>query len=356
MKVLYDSQIFSAQRYGGISRYFSELIHGSLDYDCVLSLIYSENEYIKDLQLNNKYISDRYFLGKNTFVNILNRLNDKKKIKENEYDIFHPTYYSPVTFPECPIVVTVYDMIHELQTDFFSPKDKTIIDKVKCLEKASRIIAISENTKKDLLNIYKWINPDSVDVVYLAIDWSRINESFFHENEYGDYILFTGNRSRYKNFTIFLKAVTPLLFKYNLNLVVTGPRITSEEHEYFCENKLQDKIIHVSASENTLKSLYSNAILFVFPSLYEGFGLPILEAFSSGCPIALSNTSCFPEIAGDAAEYFNPYDCLSIRNSIENLVCSRNRRLELVDKGSDRIKEFSFDRMIHETSMVYKSM
>lgn len=354
MNVLYDSQIFSSQRYGGISRYFSELIHGSKGYEYQLSLLYSDNEYIKDIHENSLIIPSRYFLGKNTLVKYLNKYNDIKELKSSNFDLFHPTYYSPALFPQCPIVITVYDMIHELQTDYFSPSDKTIGDKFNCLKKASRIIAISENTKKDLLNKYKWIEPDRVDVVYLAIEWDSVIDSNDSETKYGDYILFTGNRERYKNFSIFLRAVIPLLSKYNLNLVITGPKVTDEEYKFFCENKINDKIFHVAASESTLKSLYSNAIAFVFPSLYEGFGLPILEAFSTECPIVLSNTSCFPEIAGDAGEYFDPYDCNSIRNAIETVISSKDRRAELKKKGLVRKSEFTYEKMIQETYKVYK--
>jgi glycosyltransferase involved in cell wall biosynthesis len=105
-----------------------------------------------------------------------------------------------------------------------------------------------------------------------------------------------------------------------------------------------------------LKNLYKNAQAFVFPSLYEGFGLPVLEAFSCGCPAILSNASSLPEIGDDGAIYFNPYDNESITNAIEKVLFDEKFRYNLIQKGFDRLKFFSWDKTAISTKKVYDSL
>jgi glycosyltransferase involved in cell wall biosynthesis len=110
------------------------------------------------------------------------------------------------------------------------------------------------------------------------------------------------------------------------------------------------------ASDNDLAELYSKAIAFVFPSLYEGFGIPVLEAFASQCPAIISNTSSLPEIGGDAAVYFDPYSIDDMRNQIERVICSSSLQNEMNEKGKERIKLFSWEKCARETMEVYKSL
>ena len=114
--------------------------------------------------------------------------------------------------------------------------------------------------------------------------------------------------------------------------------------------------MHISASDAQMASLYRHALCFVFPSHYEGFGIPILEAFSNGCPICLSNASCFPEIAGDAALFFNPNDAQSMSDTLRELVTNETLRKELSAKGYERVKEFSLEKMVSDTCNVYRKL
>jgi glycosyltransferase involved in cell wall biosynthesis len=105
-----------------------------------------------------------------------------------------------------------------------------------------------------------------------------------------------------------------------------------------------------------MASLYRHALCFVFPSHYEGFGIPILEAFNGGCPVCLSNASCFPEVAGDAAIYFDPGDAQSMHDTLKELLASSNLRDELRQKGAARSKEYSLERMVEQTCNVYRKL
>jgi glycosyltransferase involved in cell wall biosynthesis len=168
------------------------------------------------------------------------------------------------------------------------------------------------------------------------------------------YILFTGQRGTYKNFDIFVQAVAPLLLKYDLRLICTGGRLDKKEKQNAVNLGIENRVVCKFVAEDDLQELYSRALVFVFPSLYEGFGIPILEAFAAGCPAVLSNTSSLPEVGGDAAVYFDPRSMDEIRTSVEKVVSSPNLRMELAEKGRERLEEFSWERCASETYKVYE--
>jgi glycosyltransferase involved in cell wall biosynthesis len=114
--------------------------------------------------------------------------------------------------------------------------------------------------------------------------------------------------------------------------------------------------VHFNLTDNQLAYVYSKALAFIFPSLYEGFGIPILEAFSCGCPVLLSNKSCFPEVAQDAAIYFDPQNSESILQAIEKVLIDKKLRSEKIEKGFKRLRDFSWQKMALHTENVYKSI
>ena len=115
-------------------------------------------------------------------------------------------------------------------------------------------------------------------------------------------------------------------------------------------------MVHISANDAQMASLYRHALCFVFPSHYEGFGIPILEAFHNNCPVCLSDASCFPEVAGDAAIYFNPNDAQSMHDTLKEILASQALREELQNKGALRGKEYSLERMVEQTCNVYRKL
>jgi glycosyltransferase involved in cell wall biosynthesis len=170
-------------------------------------------------------------------------------------------------------------------------------------------------------------------------------------------LLYVGTRSGYKNFRAFVGAIAPLL-KADADLVVLcvgGGAFNTSERKFFSELRIFDRLTQVEASDPELASLYHSARAFVFPSLYEGFGIPILEAFSCGCPCVLSRASCFPEIAGDAALYFDVDDEDSMTELIRKALYDESVRNELVTRGLQRHKMFSWQKTAKETLDVYRS-
>jgi len=180
------------------------------------------------------------------------------------------------------------------------------------------------------------------------------NNSLFPKN----YILFVGKRNGYKNFNIFIESITPL-FDDNLDLTVVcvgGGEFNNQELELFEELTIKEKVFQFNLDDNTLAQCYSNALLFVFPSLYEGFGIPILESFSSSCPLVCSNTSSFPEVAEEGAVYFDPSSKESIYNSVKQVLDSKDERDRLIKNGQERLKYFSWEKAVHETNKVYRNI
>lgn len=367
MKIVYDHQIFSSQVYGGISRYFYELLNCFSQDDVIdfkLSLKYSNNYYLKNATFSkHKTFLRRYnFRGKHRLLHFLNKQKSITMLKRQDFDIFHPTYYDPYFLNYLgnkPFILTIHDMIHELYFPMFSPRDKTSEQKKMLALKASKIIAVSENTKKDIVRFYG-IDERKIDVVYhgnslkpelcIKIPNIKLPET---------YLLYIGNRSIYKNFNKFINAMAPVL-KDNMNLNIVcagGGNFTANEKELFKTLNISKQIhYHSISNDNVLAYLYSKAIAFVYPSLYEGFGIPILEAFSCGCPVVLSNTSSFPEVAGDAAEYFDPNNITSIRESVYKVINDNGLRTELKRRGFEQLKKYSWAKAAKDTLKVYESI
>jgi glycosyltransferase involved in cell wall biosynthesis len=166
-----------------------------------------------------------------------------------------------------------------------------------------------------------------------------------------------GGRGIYKNFYPFLKAILPLFqIDKDLYIVCTGDKFSKDESLILDSYQISNRVIHIAAHDELLSVLYSKAIAFVFPSLYEGFGLPVLESFSCGCPVVLSNTSSLPEVGGDAVLYFDPLDASLMLEVVAEIVTNESLRKELTIKGYEQLKKFSWDTMANQTLALYKKV
>lgn len=370
MRFILDPQIFNDQKYGGISRYYIEIfsrISNYKDTNINLPIYYSENVYFQNsILFKNKYkieISFFKFLKK---IGISSRSRISKKNKKllelvflkQKFDLFVPTYYNDYFLNkiyEKPYVLTVYDMIHEIFPEYFIDDPFLVAkNKLNLMLKASRIIAVSENTKKDILRIYPQIKESKIDVVYHG-NSIKINE-YIKVNLPENYILFVGSRPNYKNFYFLVNSITDLL-KISSNLVLLcagGGEFSPEEVDFIKKLNLENKVIQKQFNEEELGIFYKKAKCFVFPSLYEGFGIPVLESMACGCPIVLSKHSSFPEVAGNAGVYFELNNPTDLKNKIEDLLNDKNLRENYSELGLEQVKKFDWDIAANQCLQVYK--
>jgi len=354
MKVLYDHQIFSMQKYGGISRYYANLhkgISGRQGYNTELGLLFSDNAYIKNERLPAQGLNG--LIKKQSRRYKYNKWYSKYLLQQNNFDVFHPTFYHPYFLKSLkkPFVLTVHDMINELFPQYYSTDPFTGY-KAQLIAKADHIIAISESTRKDIQKFFD-VDNKKISVIHLN-DYLPISPDLPGGAPDDAYLLFVGDRFGYKNFDLFIKAAAPAILKYSIKLICAGGGpFKPGEVKLLNQLSIAGKVQQVSVSDDELAQLYKNAVAFVYPSLYEGFGLPVLEAFANNCPLIVSNTSSLPEVAGAAAEYFNPANKESITFSIEKVINDKTLQQELRLKGAERVKLFSFETCLQKTLQVY---
>ncbi len=255
-------------------------------------------------------------------------------------------------------------MIYEIFPEYYTFCFDIMRMKLELAKKASKIIVISNSTKEDLMRIFE-IDSKKIEVIYLgcSFEGDKINsnsaKNLFSVNLPEKYLLYVGSRYFYKNFYYFIRAMRNILYmNSDLSIICAGSEDFNKQDYYYFESLgLKDKIISIKdCDDNSLAYLYKNAIAFVLPSLYEGFGIPILEAFFNGCPVAVSNTSSLPEVAGNAAIYFDPKSLSSIHEAINEIIYNHDLRKELVEKGYKQLKKFSWNNTAKETIKVYNSI
>lgn len=366
MKILYDHQTFTHQDYGGISRYFYELIkHGKSDFENELELIlkYSNNTYIenRDISEHNTFFLNNNFKGKRRAQMLLNKFSTNNFLKKNNFDIFHPTYYDTYFLKNLKsknFTVTFLDMIHEKfvsQYPELGNDHKLFNQKKELIQVAPKVIAISESTKKDLIDIYG-VNPSKIDVIYLGNSFNAQTESELPLVS-KPYVLFVGSRKRYKNFEFCLTSLKNILKQNDINFVCAGGDILSkQEISLINQLGLSNLVLQFSISDKILANLYKHSTAFIFPSLYEGFGIPVLEAFACNTPCLLSKGGSLPEVGGDAALYFDPLNMDEIEQSFYKILNDNQLRNDLILKGSQRLNKFSWNNTYDDTIKFYKSL
>ena len=349
VQVIYDYQIFSRQKYGGVSRYFCELAKNiSADPNFNIKILAGAyiNEYLStvpaDLLVGVK-VPKIPKTGK--MIEQANIAFSKLWFQNNPVKIIHETFFCSHSFAltdRAARVLTVYDMIDEK----FYPDNN--INKIKeiAIRRADHIICISESTKNDLLSLIS-IDPNKVSVIYLGYssDHNLQNKQFSGNPIDAPYILYVGDRYGYKNFWGLLQAyVNSKQLTKNFKLVCFGglPLSVKELRRASQMGVLESDLLYFSGDDALLNQFYQGASAFVYPSMYEGFGIPPLEAMSFSCPVICSNTSSIPEVVGNAAEFFDPADVNSMVSALEKVLFSSDHASSLIERGLSRIENFSW--------------
>jgi glycosyltransferase involved in cell wall biosynthesis len=358
VRVLFDHQIFSYQRFGGASRYFHELMnvfHRTGEPAFELGVARSPNEYLRGAAYyRGGFAPPDHFLR--TYAR--NELATRLAAWRHAPDVLHATFYDPAAATvarRAKLVVTVLDMIPERFPELFAGRgaynrfvtQRWIRGKRTLCARAAAILAISESTKRDLVELYG-IDPARVVVTHLGNRLAPTPGAPRPAGVPARYVLFVGTRNTYKNFALVLEAIASL--DVALACVGGGP-FDDIELARIDKLGLTGRVVQASVPDGELAACYAHALAFVFPSRYEGFGIPILEAFACGCPVLVARASCFPEIAGDAARYFDPDDANELR---EVLACVIADAGDLRERGRTRAAQFTWEATAARTLAAYR--
>ena len=380
MQLLFDYQAFEMQRFGGISRSYAELISHLRDEGCrcYLGLKESDNEYIKLQGLkpfhytHDKYLGrKKWFKGQRTLTRMLmgaigyrnsgldiNKDYCIKLLKRQEFDVFEPTFFDPYFLPYLknkPFVLTVHDMIPELF--HFHKDDIQVVNKKLLCPLASAIHVPSMRTKEDLVNILN-VDPAKIEVIGHGSPPIKASEAEPQRLIEKPYLLYVGERGGYKNFDLLLREMSILIRKNpDLNLICTGHPFDYDERHLLVDLGLTEHIHSFFVTEDAFYSLYHHAVAFVYPSAYEGFGIPILEAFVYESPALLNNASCFPEVGGDAALYFDINQEGHLAEQVTFLLqCGEDVRQEIINRGKKRAEKFSWNDSAKKMMRLYERL
>ena len=363
MRVDFDHQIFSLQQFGGISRYFvrlAEQFDAMDEIDCRIVAPLHVNAYLSGASLRHHtgVALQPGTYGKGLARHV-NGLVSPLLIDLGAPDILHETYYGPAprAKKKRSVVLTVYDMIHERFADQFAKDDPTAALKKAAVERADLILCISASTERDLLEFI----PSAAGrtrVTMLAADQATPAAAGPRPTR-RPYILHVGERARYKNFVSLLEAYANsdwIRAHFDL-MCFGGGAFTGEENRRISELRLADGAVRQqSGTDAELADAYRHASLFVYPSIYEGFGIPPLEAMASGCPVICADTSSMPEVCLDAALYFDPRQKDSLEAQMERLLRSETLCESLVVRGRQRCTELSWRKTANETLEAYRML
>ena len=351
MRIVYTPHAFSTQAYGGITRYFTELAahlaRANTACDVTILALAHLNAHLRDSPADGARVIGAYVPHIPNTGGIRRLLNDwlaRRYLAGRKADIVHETYYSRARLApaQSKVILTVHDMTHERYPQSFRRSDKTAEAKAEAVQHADHIICVSEHTRTDLIERLG-VDPARTSVVHHGCAlpaWPHTRPLVAQP-----YLLYVGDRGGYKNFENVVRAMRASQHLRDVQLVCFGG-----------EPFRGERVIHFTGGDDILVSLYRNAAALVYPSLSEGFGMPLLEAMSLDCPVVCSNAGSLPEIAGDAAELFDPSDPSDIAAAIERVLFSTSRAAALRSLGSERVKRFTWERCAAATYEVYRSL
>ena len=354
--VVYGPEIWSLQNEGGISRYFQELI-GGLSINGIQGKILTQsntNSRFKEINVPNFEVKQLTTGPK------VSREIDALLELAGDSSIFHPTYYSnnlKSIHTNTPTVITVFDMISELYPQK-KPRFRKVEDvKRLSVENSDLVLSISEQTKRDLIELYG-VAEDKIVVTYLGSNLHSIPQTKSVTDVKGEFILYVGKRSGYKNFSNFIRAYSQskTLNRNFIIIAVGGGKFESDEISELRKLGISQKVTQVDANDSQLAMYYRSAACLVYPSLYEGFGLPPVEAMSLNCVVIGSSGGSIPEICKNAAQYFDPTSIDSIEHVVSTTLSDAQKMEHMRKLGQKVAESFTWEKTASDTLEAYKSL
>jgi len=372
MEVVVDGIIYQLQLRGGISRLFSEILPRMCGIDdslriCILTqglLKQSLPEHAHIARCSIPYINHCPYPRRlwKPIISAANRLMYRLKAGKGKDKIWHSTYYTTPEKWTGYSVATVHDMVFELFPQFYSGYSFDLFRQRKRLsvQRADAVICVSGATRRDVLRFYELdadrvhVVPNACNDIFRRLDSTDVPASIQIEQPF---LLYVGNRARYKNFDILAKAYSLWHRRKEVALVLVGGKSLSENEQQLMEELAIAKQVKLlkDIDDETLCCLYNRALALVYPSLYEGFGMPLLEAMACGCPIIASRIPSTVEVAGDCPIYFEPGKADDLLRAFD-IVLSEGRNSGRLRTGLERVKSYSWDKTAAQTLEVYRGI
>jgi mannosyltransferase len=360
MHIYLDNIIFSLQKHGGISVVWYEFIKRILvdsDFNCEFIELPNQNNLRAQLDIPSASILKNNL----SYLPLKIQRYINPKVSSNKC-IFHSSYFRTVDNPNVLNITTVHDFIYEYFVTGL-PQKIHACQKGNAIKHSKKIICVSKNTKYDLFKFYPQIKEEQVEVIYNGvsedyfpiIQTERISIVDLIPFQRGEYVIYVGERkSEYKNFKLVVEAC--LLAKYPL-VIVGGGSLTSDENKFLAMKLGTNKFKQLMGIRNSeLNQLYNQAAFLIYPSIYEGFGIPILEAQKAGCPVICSNTSSIPEVAGQDAFLL---DHINAEQIAEILLTNKSRSTfvtNIIREGFVNAERFSWDQCYKQTKQLYSDI
>lgn len=358
MHVLYDYQIFALQRRGGVSRYFTSLwreLQRAGNFSGELFLGVNQTDLLAEIRaavtLRGGAWRDPMWPKTWRIKRDLNRFLFGRELARSAAKIYHPTYFwLPPDLRGKKLVLTVHDLIHELMPEHFSREDDAYVMRPAAIRRADIMVTVSETTKRDLCRLYQ-VPPERVFVTPLGCSLPPAEQVPSPPRPERPFLLYVGERAGYKNFKVLAAAWQQSeRLRREFELVCFGGAEPTPE-----ERALPGQVVFRRGDDATLIAAYQTASALIYPSLYEGFGLPLVEAFQYGCPVVTSGCGSISEVAGPAAAYFDPADPAALEQTIWRTVEDSVFRAGLVAKGFVQRQLFSWERCATMTRMAYSA-
>lgn len=350
MKVLYDLAAFTMQPLGGVSRVMFELfLHGLKrpDVDCRFPVGAHKNLYLQNYKGQPEVSTGTYIpppWAKQIWMNPVNNICCSIYSQRFRPDICHYTFLEVPSVPcSTKTVLTVHDLITDIYPEILGKRDRQSEKRRRALAFVDGVVCVSENTRKDLLAFYPQLNPSRVHVAHNGNDLQSVSPK---KNTYEHpFILYVGSRAAsYKNFSFVLQTIRQQQKLDEFHLICFGGGAFSpQERRLIKDLALDSRVVQISGDDAVLAGFYRSAFALIYPSKYEGFGLPPIEAMSCGCPVVASSAQPMPEIIGEEGLFFDPSDseiCASHFASLKNPTFRRRH----IEYGIARSRYFSWEK------------